>query len=295
LLQQINALKVIESWGWELNEKYNCQISVLNYIFAALGLILIIKAGKKFRLLLSFFFSSFIFLFYPYRFSSSEGYLAIILLSAFFLDWLFEKLKSKGFLSNSYVVFCFLFLFISPTLALNKPTPDSKLEIKLLFSDSAFTGLLLARGQTIWFPNDYLPAANLIKNNSQDRDIVFSTLKIAGLILSTISERATANGLFPEIKASRAFDPILNSKIIVFTVDENPQDIERIVSAYKLIKIGQTKMFILYKNNLTNIKAPVRSATLPYKFIYLIALIFVLLYWQLGRQKLLFLHKKCLT
>ena len=280
LLKQLAGIKFISSLGINLNEKYICQIKIIDYVLAIFGLILALRLDKKYHLFSSFLFASFIFLIYPYRFFSAEGYLPVILLSALFLYNLYEKFKHKRLYLKYLPILATVFiLFFSPTVSMDRIEGKNKLSYKLHISDSAFMGMLLARGKSIWFPREYLSAADLIKNNSEEGDIVYSSLNIAGVILASMSGRSTANALFPEIHASRQFDPILASKIIVFAKDESPEWINRIINNYNLTKIGENKIFILYRNPFCYAKVNVKKASLSFLMIGLISAVFMLLLW----------------
>ena len=143
--------------------------------------------------------------------------------------------------------------------------------------------MLFARGGSLWFPRDYLSAADLIKNNSEPREITYSTINIAGIILASISGRATANALLPEIKYSKQFDPLAVSKIIVFAQDDDYNMVSNIVSKSKLVKIGENKLFVLYKNPYSKVKIDIRKTSLPFGIIWLICLVFIALFWA-GRK-----------
>lgn len=278
LFKQLTGLKVISKLGLNLNEKYSCQFKIIDYILAFFGLILTFKGDKKYRLFLSIFLASLIFLLYPYRFFSAEGFLPIILLCAVSLDALCQELKRKKvYLKYLPILVSLFILFFSPTLSMDKPIEQDKPIYKINLSDSAFMGMLLARGQTLWFPKEYISSAALIKNNSSDNDIIYSSLIIVGVTLASISGRATANALLPEIESSRQFDPFRVSQIIIFLQDDDRNLLNRIVSSYKLIKIGENKLFILYKNPACHVKVDIKKAALSFGWIAFIGLVPILL------------------
>jgi hypothetical protein len=280
LLKQLAGIRFISSLGFNLKEKYICKIKIIEYALAFFGLILAFKADKKYRLFASLFLTSFIFLVYPYRFFSAEGYLPIILLSALFLYELYERRKRKKPYFKYLPILVMVFvLFLSPTLAMDWSRGKEKLSYKLNIADSAFMGMVLVRASTIWFPREYLSAATLVKENSEEGDIICSSLNIVGLILGSISQRPTANALFPEIGASEKFDPIAVSKIIIFTQADDPRRLSQIVNNYKLIKIGENKIFILYKNPWCDTKVNIKKAVVSFWVIGLIGIVFMLLLW----------------
>jgi hypothetical protein len=172
-------------------------------------------------------------------------------------------------------------LFLSPTLSMDWSRGKEKLSYKLNISDSAFMGMVSVKGSTIWFPREYLSAATLVRDNSEDGDIIYSSLSIVGLILGTIAERPTANALFPEIGASEKFNPIAVSKIIVFTQLDDPVRVSQIVNNYSLVKIGENKLFVLYKNPLCYTKVNIKKASVSFWVIGLIGIVFILLLWRI--------------
>jgi hypothetical protein len=263
----------------DMNERYLCQFKTIDYLLAIWGLFLAFKQGAKYRLFLSLFFASFIFLVYPYRFFSAQGYLPIIFLSALSLDALYERFShNKVYLRNLLVIAVVFLLLISPTVAMERPGEKGRLNYKLHFFDSAFMGMLFAKGETLWYPKEYLSAATLIKDNSRENDIIYCNLNLAGVTLAGISGRATANALLPEIGPFRESDPFLVSKIIIFTQDSDPRMVNRVVNSYNLDKIGENKLFIFYTNPLCRVKAVIAKASAPFWMIILIGLVFILIY-----------------
>lgn len=285
LFKQLMGARFISALGLHLKEKYICQFKILDYLLAFLGIFFACKKGTKYRLFLSFFFASLIFIIYPYRFFSAEGYIAILFLCALALYNLYEKFKSRVNLRCLSILTVVFILFLSPTLSLNKI--DSKdITYKLNIFDSAFLGMLFTKGKILWYPQEYLSTATLLKNNSQDTDIIYSTLNIAGVTLASLSGRSTANALLPEIGPLRPFDPFAVSKIIIFTRSDNFNTLSQTVSKYNLSKIGENKLFIIYHHPLCQVKAVTQKASVPFLEILLISFIFIFLFWQARKQKL---------
>jgi hypothetical protein len=270
LLKQIIGIKYLLVFGWQMPERYILQIKIVDYLLAVYGIILVSQIDdKKYRFFLSLFLASFIFLVYPYRFFSNEGFLAIIFLSALSLQRLYETFKDKKYMKFLSVFVVFFILFFSPTISMNRSN------YKICLFDSAFMGMLLAKGETIWFPEEYLSASALIKENTDTDDIIYSTLNIVGIVLASISERPTANALLPEIGTPKKFDPVSVSKIIVFCQDDNSYTVNRIVNTYNLTKIGENKIFILYKNPSSHTKVNIKRATISFQAISFIGFVFI--------------------
>ena len=278
--KQWAGINSLSSLGLNLQEKYLSEIKIIDYLLAFLGLFFAYQADKKYRIFISFFVASFLFIIYPYRFFSSEGYIAVVLSSAFCLYSLYQRLKdAKPYLKYLPLLAALCALFFSPTLSMHKQQGLKKLSYKLNLFGSAFTGMLLAKGQNIWFPQDYMPAAALIRENSLKEEIVYSTLNITGMMLAGISGRPTANALLPEIKPTVTFDPFLSAKIVIFNRLDNQDTIKQIIRNYRLIEIGQTKIFILYRNPSCSVKAKISEASVPFWSIYSLGFSLVALLW----------------
>ena len=122
LHQQLLAVKFISRLGVNLMERYTSQIKIVDYILAFFGLIIIFKKDKRYRIFPAFFLAGLIFLAYPYRFFSAEGYLPVIFLAAFALDGLYDRVKDRAFLLRYTPVLAALFiLFLSKASTTAQP------------------------------------------------------------------------------------------------------------------------------------------------------------------------------
>ncbi len=264
LIKQVTSLQFIKAVGFNLSETYICQIKIFDYILAVLGIFAVRAMDRRYRLFIALALASLIFALYPYRLFSAEGYLPVILLSAVFLYYLYNRsLEKAGKRYMRRLLICIIgfILLVSPTVAMDKPNGQAKVEYSLKLFDSAFLGMLFARGESIWFPEQYEEVVNLIKHSSDTDDIIYCTINITGITLASLSGRATANALLPEIGPSARFDPYEVSRIIIFAKDDPETYVEQIVSKYGLRKIGENKMFIVYERGSGFSKAIFRKAS----------------------------------
>jgi hypothetical protein len=265
LFKELSGLKHVSALGFNLQEKHAIQFKIAEYLLAAFGLFLAIKKGGNYKFFFAFFLASLILLSNPYRFFSAEGYLAIILLGSLALAELFnlltDRMKWPGY---AVLLMLVLFEIFSPTLARDTTNERARTGYKFKSFDSAFAGMLFAKGDSMWSAKEYTQAAEIIKKNSDRRDIVYSTLNPAGMSLAAIAGRPTANALFVEIGPAQKFDRFAVSKIIIFPADEERGLLETAVRKYKLEKIGETKAFVLYSNPGSKLTAKANEASIPF-------------------------------
>jgi hypothetical protein len=199
--------------------------------------------------------------------------------------YLYEKLSQARYRNFVFILVVVFILLISPTLSMDKPGPRDKVTYGIKFSDSAFLGLLLARGGSIWFPQDYFSTASLIHDNSGEDDIIFCSINALGPALASLSGRFTANALLPEIGPASAYDPLAASKIVVFALDEDASTLEQWIRRYNLREFGQTKLFILFKNQNCKSSALTRKASVPFWAIAVMGFIFSGVFWLAKAKK----------
>jgi hypothetical protein len=227
------------------------QIKIFDYILLSGGILFALKAKGKNYLFVCLFLASAIFLIYPHRFFQGEGYLPVIMLSALALSGVWERLNPGFFRGVAFFAAAFALLYALPFLPLKKEGMPHK-------------------NVTMWRPGDYFRAASLIRKNSENRDVVYCNMDYFALSLGVLSGRATANALFPEIAPSLEFDPLATSNIIVLTKDMDPLSLNLITGKYGLQRIGETRLFVVYRNNSTPFKAKIARSSVPFRQVILL-------------------------
>ena len=281
LLFECKNLHFIRLVGNDFPLKFYLQIKVIDYILAGLGLFLAFKMAPRYRLFISLFLAGLIYAVYPYRFLSAEGYLPVIFLLAMACQEIWRrlktgKLKSKRILMGILILFI---LFVSPTLILDKPDNLSRADYKVDWVDSVFSGIISIKERSLWFPRMYLPTAKIIKENSTQEDIVYSGINFSGVILSALSQRASANALLPEVRCAVQFDPLSVANIILLPKDLDEQFINRTSLKYKLAGIGESEYFWVFRNPYPAHKLKITRAAVGFPVIISILFILAVLFW----------------
>lgn len=269
-----------------IGERYSYEFKIIEYALAFLAFMFIRREKEKYRLEVSLFAASIVFLLYPNRFFYNEGYLPVILLSALSLCALHQKFRGHRLYRRAAVAAGAFVFFFSPTVLVERTPPDFQLKSKVYFADSAFANLIRpgrnerVSAYSLWFPRQYLPAAALIQRHSQENDIICSNLHNMGVCLASLAGRATANALLPEVKAAQPFDQIAVSKIIVLTQGEEEKKLEALVERYHLRRIGENQFFIFYENPDCSAKVNVRRKVVSFGWVAVMfftgALVFIL-------------------
>ncbi|TRZ94819.1 hypothetical protein D4R78_05675 [bacterium] len=280
IFKQIVSLKFVTIK--KLLEKLISEFKPLEYVFAGYGLFLSYKKSKKYLIFPSFFLASFIFFPYPFRFFSAEGYLPIVFLAAVGWEGLFNWADTHKKRIKYITLILVLYFLLSPTVLMYMPEVKSKeASWKVYLADSSFMGMLFPErnkrlaSTSLWFDREYLSAARIIKNNTDERDIIFANLFSVGTCLAGLSGRATANGMLPEVSAKEKFNPFLSSKIFIVGRGIEVDNVSYYVERYKLVKVGENKLFIFYKNPTCSVKLNIPKASVSFICIGLISLIFM--------------------
>ncbi|MFA4989472.1 MAG: hypothetical protein WC576_01730 [Candidatus Omnitrophota bacterium] len=276
IIKELSVLRFMHTFGFNLHEKYLCQIKIVESILGLIGLFQALKRGREYLLFAAMFLASLIFIIYPYRFLSAEGYLPIMLLCAICLLNLYRKVNKRYLL----LVIAVFILFFSPTFSMYKEVRETKIDYKAKICDSAFLNLLLARSKIFWFPEEYISAAKIVEANSAPADVIYCTLDFLGLTISSIANRPSANALLPEIKTVKGFDPFRGSKIIIFTRIDDERMVDSKVKKLNLVKVGENKFFLVYKNTACRTQAGVVKATLPFWVVSCAAVVLLFIFWQ---------------
>jgi len=270
-------LPFIKSVGNDFPVRFHLQVKVFDYILAGFGLFLAAKAAPRFRLFISLFLAGFLFLSYPYRFLSAEGYVPVILLAAVAMQGAWEVFKTRTFKVKRIIagILIFFILFISPTLILDKPAGSSRINYKIEWMDSALSGILLGKGISIWFPGMYLAAVDIVKKNSAKDDIIYSGINFSGVVLGALAQRATSNALFPEVAPVVQVDPLSVANIVLLPKDLDEQAIKDISLKYKLTQAGESEHFSVFRNPLSAYSLKIRKAAFSFREIMIVMLIFI--------------------
>ncbi len=240
LLKELLALQFIQLT--DMPDKDFCEFKVLDYILALFGLMIAVRKKETHYLFIGFFLASFIFLVYPYRFFSAQGFLPIIFFSAVSLDGLYERFKDSAVGAASFLILAgFLIQVVSPTILMEKREENKR--VKLYLFDSVGWDMFFPLSNeriastSLWNPDEYMNAVMLIKKNSRPSDIIYANYHILSACLASLSGRANASALFPEIPVKK-FSPFGEAKIIALTKDNSPAVINYVVAKYMLRFLG---------------------------------------------------------
>ncbi len=283
LLQQLHAVRYISLEG--INETFFREFKTIEYALSITGLFLLSRKDRRYLLFLAFFIASFIYIRYPSRLFSSEGYMPLAILAAVSLDTIYEMANKWKRWPNYILIFLAAFLLIvSPVLSfeadeLNRPRH------KFYIFDSVIMHALFPDNnervisKSIWFEKYYLPAIEVIKKNCAADEIIYSSVDMIGVCLASISKRATANHLLMEVYPSGKHDPIASSRLIIMLKYNSPKWIDEIAKNYNLEKIWENEIFDIYRNRGECPKIKIKKAAVPFSVIVLLLMIWLLVFW----------------
>lgn len=281
LLFEFINLPFIQLSGNIIPGRFHLQLKPFDYILAGFGLFLAFRMSSRYRIFIAMLLSALIFLPYPYRLLSAEGYLPVVFLSGIGMRGIWRRLKASGikakrFLAGALISFI---LFVSPALVLEKPGSSAGINYKFEWIDSAPSALLLGKGSSLWFPGMYFPIVDIIKKNSSKEDIVYSGINFSGIILAALSGRASSNAIFPEVGPSIQIDPLSVAGIVILPKDLDEGFIEGIARKYKLFRLGENEYFRVFRSTSTSYKVKVPRASFSFGAIMFVFLLLAGLFW----------------
>ena len=254
LAQTITGLSLVSRTGAQLNESLILYLKPVELLLALAGVVIVLRKRGPF-LLVCLLAASAVFIAYPARLVSGEGYLSIVMLAAFSLEYLCSQGKAKSALALAAVL-----LAVSPVFILARVSRSSAPVTRAAFFDSVPQGLLMARGFSLTVIKPELrDAADIIRRNSGPDGILCSNLFLYSVMCGAVSGRATADGLLPETQPAVIPDMLSVSALAVMSKDEEGlAQGEHARRAYGFVPAGDNKFFIVLKNPSGGV--PVRPA-----------------------------------
>ena len=282
-------------------ENFLIEINLWVFIAAIAGVFIVLRRKKRYFFFLSLLVvEMFMLLFkYKYRYLCGHGILGPIFLSALTLDIIYDKAslyfsKKKNrekYLVVFFVSILFFFLIFSPTVQLQ----DKGLKLSLI--NSTYVNFLQdqykvnSRGNdfSIYFPKFWQEVVDIVKENSQEDDIIFSNLYYVNGLISIFSKRATSTAMLREVKSFKDFDPIEVSKLIIWI--KNPEgvfdkDLSGLVNKYNLEKIAETETAYIYRNPYARGKKRKAVSVVPIWLVYsILSILAGLVVWENASAK----------
>lgn len=282
LFQQMRSIGYLSLEG--INERFFCEFKTIEYALAFVGLFLSLKRQNRYLMFFAFFIASFVYIGYPSRLFSSEGFMSIAILAAMPLDEISERAaKWKYSLNNLPALLAVFLLIISPTLSFEAGEQNKPVRHFYYFDSVIMHGLLPDKNErvisrSIWFEKYYKPAIEVIQKNCPADEIIYSPANIIGVCLAGMSGRATANHLLREVKPVLKYDPIAGARLLIVLKYNDPEWLNRIVKKYGLEEIWENEIFDIYKNSGECPKIKIKKAIVPFIYIILLILLWSLLY-----------------
>ena len=282
LIQQILNIRLVSLFNF--NELYFCEFKTIDYMLAAFGIVLSLKKEKKYRLFIALFIASFIYIKYPSRFFSAEGYLPIVFLSIVSINSLFENF-AKGIHVKIMAIGIILFVSIlSPTVVIKQAPRESSFYNIYLF-DSTFMNMIFGEGKEkvlsrpIWL-EAYTLTSKVIEDNSSPGDIIYCTEDSIGLSLAALSGRATANYLLPEVHSTKDADAMADSRLVLMLKYHSPEWVKNKVDRYGLKMIARTSILDVYSNPSATSHIQVKKALIPFNLILALFLFWLVMFFK---------------
>jgi len=275
-------------------ENFVIEINILAVLFLS-ALPTVIKEKKRYLILLALAISVIPFIpTYPYRYISGQGLIGFILLAAVGLDNIYQVLQDSFLVRPYYRTGSLLFIAFIVALMLFSPAfcfRQGK-NTRFILLDSTYLNLI-SSPRDEFRTNNYSIASSKfiselvkdIQENTDSGDIIFANIDFMDTMLASLSNRACSRGMLSEVGPYNKIDPLRSSQLVVwfkyYRSDLDKQLLE-LISQNKLLKIKETEIATLFKNNYTKTKVEIKKPAVPNKVILIIAsVILVVLAWDL--------------
>jgi len=264
-------------------ENVYLQIKPLIYILALWGVVMSWrKKGTTYLIAFLNLIAILMIPLYAYRYFSSQGLFFVILLAAGGGDDLYKKVTAKLKTVSGVCQVKLVTLLLSLMLLLISPlisTSPKRAEFYLF--NSVWNNYISRWPASIYekcfVKDEFRDLAEEIKINTGEKQIIYSNLNIAGVILGSLSGRATANALAQEIKPYRKFDPIKNSRLIIWFKPDKGEDKELnlLTKRYSLLTVKDTPLayILLNPKAAKNIEIPSPTLTRVHLMILVILIL----------------------
>jgi len=238
------------------------EIPWLIYLLFIISMIIILKNKiyDKYLFWITYALLSFVIFFtYPFRFFSGQGIIPFVVLGSISLSKgydLFENSVKNLFPHKAMKIFIFfiIFNFLWPLLAVDVYITKKNYHV---LGDSTFRQLTRTIDDQPFRLHDvslYSRFANelseIIKDNSNENEIMFCNMGIFGQLLSVISDRANASGMLSEVTPRLETNPLHTSKVFIALKNEDAtRDPQADLAARKFgfKEITETDIAVVYK------------------------------------------------
>ncbi len=286
---------------YALAENYQIVINLLIYLAAFLGLGIFLRKKKSYSFFLALSLGMLPMVFnYRFRYFCFQGLLAYVLLCSVFLNE--ACLRIKGRIGKDIFIFgaIILLFFVSPVLNIGGNTIKADIfgsnlagqfkTFNILKGEQAnrLIDKINLRNITVYDYRLFNEIVEIIKDNSDKDDIIYSDFNYAGGGLGAFSGRAISHTMFREIKPFKDSDPVACAKIIILFKEQDGflgfKSI-KLINRYKLEHIADTDLVSIYLNPSAEGKRNIAPPVISTPILFAVFFIYVLLLVILSRKK----------
>jgi len=275
-------------------ENFVIEINIFVILFL-LAIPTVIKEKKRYFILLALALSVIPFIpLYPYRYISGQGLMGFILLAAVSIDNIYQVIRNFFMSRRNYqtelifsIAFIVILMFLSPSVCFKKMENP-----RFVIFDSTYLNLI-SSSKDQFRTNNYSVASSKfiselvkdIQESSDNDDIIFSNIDFMDTMLGALSNRACSRGMLNEVGPYKKIDPLASSKLVVwfkYYRSDFDKQLAELVAQNKLLKIKETEIAVIFKNNYAKTKVSIKNPVVPNKVILIItSVIIIVLVWDL--------------
>lgn len=258
---------------------YFIHFSIFILVLGCISLFSHRERDLKSSLFLGYLIGSLIIFFkYPYRLLCAQGIIGFVFFSSFLLEKYFEKLNSLP-KKTIFILVCIYLLFFHSTIDLSQgKKPEFNLTNSTYFNFLTGNTDRVLEFKSLFWPKYYRSIVEVIRENTGEREIISSNLKIMAQIFSSLTGRVSSNSMLYEVKPQMpALSIYAPARLIVWI---KPADKTLVFLKKKLgwVKIYENDIAFVFRN--PNAEACVYSikAKISFKYVYIVLIIFFFIF-----------------
>ncbi len=208
------------------------------------------------------------------RFFSGHALIAFSFLAAVALDVGYKRIRQErgSFLGRVFFIALFVLFYIAAPVVESSPQMSShvfKLNSRVSEAFNRQGGIHADKARGFYHPELFDEIIRLVKDHTASDAVIYSNYSYLGGMISALTGRATSTSMLHEVLPFKHIDPIIQASLLVLFKEPDgsaPAELEHLKDRYRLEKLAETEIAVLYLNRQALGHKEVVTSKLPFWF-----------------------------